>query len=63
MSLKTFFLLFEVIAHEYVGTQGTLAKEHVSTLARQHLSTQDTWAREQVRRQGTLSRKHVRHSI
>ena len=45
MSLKTYFLLFTVIAREQLGTQGTLARENVST--------QDTLAREHVRHVGT----------
>ena len=41
--MENLLLLFEVIAHEHIGTQGTVACEHVSmrgTLAHEHVSTQ-----------------------
>ena len=35
-AIQNLFMLFEVIAHGYLGTQGTLAREHAST---QRMST------------------------
>ena len=60
------FLLFEIIARDPLGKQGTSPREHVSTqgtLAREDVSTQDTLAHEHVTTQGTLAREHVRHAI
>ena len=45
-------MLFEVIAREWVSTQGTLVHEHEST--------QGTLAREHV---GTLANERVTHAI
>ena len=75
--IENLFFLFEVIAPEHLGTQGTRARKHVSTqstlsrqhasvqdtLVREHVSTQDLLALERVSTQGTLAREHVRHAI
>ena len=53
--LSLLLLLFEVIAREHVGTQGT------SKNVRKHENTQDTLPREHVNTQGTWTRKHERH--
>ena len=62
--IENLFLLFEVIAPEHLGTQGTRARKHVSTqstLSREHVSTQDLLALERVSTQGTLARERARH--
>ena len=55
-------MLFEVITHEHVIAQGTVAREQVSTqytLSCEHISTQGTIAREQVSTQGALEVEYV----
>ena len=53
--IENLFLLFEVTERKHVGTQGRLAREQVST--------QDTWACEHIITQGMLSHEHVRHAL
>ena len=58
---ENLFLLFVVIAHEYVDTWATKRASHVGTWARKHARYVDTWARKHARHVGTWARKQARH--
>ena len=53
--IENLILLFEIIVHEHIDTQGTLVREHVSrqdTLALKHARHVSSWAHQNPRQVG-----------
>ena len=62
--IENLFLLFQVIAPEHLGTQGTRTRKHakhVGTWARKHAGHVGTWARKRAKHVDTWACKHARH--